>query len=179
MLKTKISVIQTNITTFPVDIIVNAANETLLGGGGIDGAIHCAAGPMLLKECRTLGGCKTGETKVTKAYNLPAQYIIHTVGPIYGQENGNEAKMLINCYQNSIKLAEQLKAKSIAFPCISTGAFRYPRDEAAIIAIETIQNYIKNNLTNLEQIFFVTFEELDYQLYKQKLETGQIDLSVL
>ncbi len=178
-MKPKIIILQTDITTLTVDIIVNAANETLLGGGGIDGAIHYAAGPMLLKECQKLDGCRTGETKLTKAYNLPAQYIIHTVGPIHGRENGNESELLINCYQNSIKLADQLKAKSIAFPCISTGAFRYPHDEATVIAIETVQKYIDNHHTSLEQIFFVTYSDLDYKLYKQKLETGTVDIMTL
>lgn len=178
-MKPKIIILQTDIIQLTVDIIVNAANETLLGGGGIDGAIHYAAGPMLLDECKMLGGCETGEAKFTKAYNLPAQYIVHTVGPIYGRENGNESALLVDCYQNSIKLAYQLKAKSIAFPCISTGAFRYPHDEAAVIAIETIQNYLNNNPTTLEQIFFVTYSDLDYKLYKQKLETGTVDIMTL
>ncbi|KKS31610.1 MAG: Appr-1-p processing enzyme family protein [Candidatus Amesbacteria bacterium GW2011_GWA2_42_12] len=178
-MKTNITVLQTDITQISVDIIVNAANETLLGGGGIDGAIHYAAGPMLLEECKTLGGCKTGEAKFTKAYNLSAQYIIHTVGPIYGGENGNEPTLLASCYNNSIKLADRLKAKTIAFPCISTGAFRYPHDEATVIAIETVQNYLDNNYTSLEQIFFVTYSDLDYKLYKQKLEAGTVDIITL
>ena len=175
----KISVIQDDITKLSVDVIINAASETLLGGGGVDGAIHYAAGPMLLEECRTLDGCKTGEAKFTKAYNLPAKYIIHTVGPIYGHENGNEAALLADCYKNSIKLADRLKAKSIAFPCIGTGAFRYPHDEAAIIAVETIQKYLNTNSTSLEQIIFVTFDDLDYKLYTQKLGTGIIDIMTL
>ena len=178
-MKPKITILQTDITRLAVDIIVNAANETLLGGGGIDGAIHYVAGPMLLEECKTLGGCKTGEAKFTKAYNIPTQYIIHTVGPIYGRENGNEPTLLADCYQNSIKLADQLKAKSIAFPCISTGAFCYPHDEAAVIAIETVQKYLDNNHTSLEQIFFVTYSDSDYKLYNQKLETETVDITIL
>ena len=171
------SALQTDITQIKADTIVNAANKTLLGGGGVDGAIHRAAGAELLEECKTLDGCETGQAKITKAYNLPAKFIIHTVGPIYGAENGREAELLANCYTNSLKLAEQNGVKTIAFPCISTGAFRYPQDEAAKIAIAIVKKYFSDNhQTSIELVTFVTFNELDYNIYQQLLETGQVDL---
>lgn len=176
-IKPKITVIQDDITKLTVDVIVNAANKTLLGGGGIDGAIHYAAGPMLLEECKMLGGCKTGDVKVTKAYKLQAKHVIHTVGPIYERENGREHELLSLCYINSMNLANQLCSKTIAFPCISTGAFRFPRDVATKIAIETIQKYLLENETKIEEIIFVTFNELDYKLYNQKINTNSIDIS--
>jgi len=140
---TKITVKKADITTLKVDAIVNAANHTLMGGGGVDGAIHLAAGSELLNECEKLGGCETGQAKITKGYNLPAKHIIHAVGPIYGVCHGQEAKLLASCYTNSLDLAKQNKLKTIAFPCLSTGAFRYPRDEAAKIATDTVREYIK------------------------------------
>lgn len=178
-MKPKITIIKNDITKLSVDTIVNSANQTLLGGGGIDGAIHYAAGPMLLEECKTLNGCETGYAKVTKAYKLQAKHIIHVVGPIYGRENGREYELLASCYINSMNLANKLYSKSIAFPCISTGAFRFPHDEAAEVAIETIQQYLTENETTVEKIIFVTFDELDYKLYNQKINTGSIDISKL
>ncbi|MCX7589608.1 MAG: O-acetyl-ADP-ribose deacetylase, partial [Patescibacteria group bacterium] len=142
---TRITLIKGDITKQKVEAIVNAANKTLLGGGGVDGAIHKAAGPELLEECKKLGGCQTGEAKITKGYNLPAKYVIHTVGPIFGKENGKEAELLVSCYRNSLFLAKKYKIKTIAFPSISTGVYGYPKKEAAEIVIKTIKEFIKNN----------------------------------
>lgn len=159
-----ITVIQSDITLVNVDVIVNPANETLLGGGGCDGVIHYEAGPELLEECKKLGGCKKGEAKITKGYNLPAKYIIHTVGPVYGRENGKEKEILINCYINSFELAKKYNLKAIAFPCIGTGYFGYPKDEAAKIATSVARQYAND----FEKIIFVCFTKSDYKIYKKE-----------
>ncbi|MFA5109296.1 MAG: O-acetyl-ADP-ribose deacetylase [Patescibacteria group bacterium] len=161
-------VVQSDITKIAVDAIVNPANETLLGGGGCDGAIHNAAGSNLLKECRTLNGCKKGEAKITEGYNLPAKHIIHTVGPVYGQENGEEDEILTNCYHNCFKLAKENKIKTIALPCISTGCYKFPKDEAAKIAIKVAKQYADN----FEKIIFVCFSELDYRIYQKLINNN-------
>ncbi len=168
-MKTKLIVVKDDITKLEVDAIVNAANETLLGGGGVDGAIHFAAGPQLLAECKTLGGCRTGEAKITKGYNLPAKFVIHTVGPVYGEENGREEILLQSCYENSLILAREKSLRTIAFPCISTGIFAFPKDKAAEIAVCTVNNFVHKYPKAFEAITFVTFSELDLKTYKERL----------
>ncbi|MFQ5957627.1 MAG: O-acetyl-ADP-ribose deacetylase [Candidatus Brocadiales bacterium] len=163
---TRITIIKEDITRQAVDAIVNAANSSLLGGGGVDGASHRAAGPELLEECRTLGGCETGEAKITKGYRLPAKYVIHTVGPIYGREGGKEAELLANCYKNSLNLAKKHQIKTIAFPAISTGVYGYPKDEAARIVFNTVNDFIAKD-DSLEEIRFVLFSGSDLTLYEK------------
>ena len=163
----KIEIVKGDITKTDVDAIVNAANHTLLGGGGVDGAIHRAAGPRLLEECRKLNGCSTGEAKITKGYNLPARYIIHTVGPIWQGGRNNEPNLLKNCYLNSLKLAEKHNLKTIAFPAISTGAYGYPKEKAAKIALKTVREYLKNSKIN--EVIFILYTDRNYQIYKNLL----------
>ena len=165
---TKLELIKGDITKLKVDAIVNAANSTLLGGGGVDGAIHQIAGPGLLAECKTLGGCPVGEAKVTSGYNLLAKFVIHTVGPIWHDGNNNEETLLANCYVNSLLIAEHLKIKTIAFPNISTGIYRFPKLKAAEIAIKTINDFIEKT-KYIETIFFVTFDEDNFEVYKKLL----------
>ena len=168
---TKISVIKGDITQQKVDAIVNAANHSLLGGGGVDGAIHQAAGLELLLECETLGGCETGQAKLTKGYNLPSEFVIHTVGPIYGRENGNEAQLLTNCYRNSLELAKQHGLKTIAFVSISTGVYGYPKDEAVQIVHKTVMEFIKSD-NSLDEIVFVTHSDEDTRIYRDVFENN-------
>ena len=153
-----------DITKEAVDAIVNAANTSLLGGGGGDGGIHCAAGPRLLEECRTLGGCETGQAKLTKGYNLPAKYVIHTVGPVWYGGTGGEDKLLADCYANSLKLAKDNKIKRVAFPAISTGAYRFPLERAAKIAVETVKSFLAEN-PEVEKVVFVCFDRKAYDTY--------------
>lgn len=168
-MQNKIIVHKGDITKLDVDAIVNAANTTLLGGGGVDGAIHRAAGPALLEECKTLNGCKTGEAKITNGYNLPAKFVIHTVGPVWNGGKNNEDKLLANCYLNSLKLAADNGIKTIAFPAISTGVYRFPLERAARIAYEEVKNFIDKNNT-IEKVIFVAFDERTYKVYKNLLE---------
>ena len=160
-----IEIFNGDITKLKVDAIVNAANSSLLGGGGVDGAIHRTAGPKLLEECRKLNGCKTGEAKITKGYNLPANFVIHTVGPVWNGGSYDEEGLLSNCYLNSLKLAVENKIKSIAFPAISTGVYGFPLERAAQIAIKTVKKFIQSD-KSIQKIIFVCFDDITYQTYK-------------
>ena len=158
-----------DITKIETEAIVNAANNSLLGGGGVDGAIHRAAGPQLLEECRQLKGCATGEAKITKGYNLPAKYVIHTVGPIYKGGQANEADLLKKAYFNSLQIASENKIRSIAFPNISTGIYGYPKEEAAKVAIQTVKKFLEVNEFPKE-VYFVCFDELNQQIYQSLID---------
>jgi O-acetyl-ADP-ribose deacetylase (regulator of RNase III) len=164
----RIEIFRGNITNLEVDAIVNAANTTLLGGGGVDGAIHRAAGAELLAECRTLGGCAPGEAKITRGYRLPARYVIHTVGPIWRGGKHDEAKTLANCYRNSLQLAVENEIGTIAFPAISCGAYGYPVEEAAHIAFKTTRDFIAAN-HGIQKVIFVVRGEDVYDAYRQFL----------
>lgn len=152
------------------EAIVNAANESLLGGGGVDGAIHRAAGPELLEECRTLHGCETGEAKITGAYNLPCKYVIHTVGPIWENGDHNEAEQLANCYFNSLQLAMEHGIRSIAFPSISTGVYHFPVESAAKIAVGTVKRFLKENEKEFDLIEWVLFDDHTYEVYDKEVD---------
>lgn len=164
----RIEVISGDITKVNVDAIINAANNTLLGGGGVDGAIHRAAGPKLLEECRKLNGCETGKAKITKGYKLPAKYVVHTVGPIWRGGDANEDELLASCYRNSLQLAVENKIKTIAFPSISTGAYRFPVKRAAKIAMLEISKFLKGN-KSIEKVFMVCFNKDTMDAYTEAL----------
>ena len=160
----KIKIIKGDITTLACDVIVNAANSSLLGGGGVDGAIHYAAGPELLAECRTLHGCRTGEAKITKGYNLPARFVIHTVGPIYFEHSPAEAEVLLtSCYENSLNLAKEKGLKTIAFPLISAGVYGYPHRDAIKVAVETM----KKHVGDFDEITLVLFWEREFGVARE------------
>ena len=167
--KSILELIEGDITEQETDAIVNAANSSLLGGGGVDGAIHRAGGTKILEECRKLGGCPTGEARITTGGNLKANYVIHTVGPIYSGGKQREAELLASAYKSSLSLASQYKLKSVAFPSISTGAYGYPLNEAAIIALKTVMNYFKTH-TDIELVRFVLFGQKSYQAYEKVLQ---------
>jgi O-acetyl-ADP-ribose deacetylase (regulator of RNase III) len=162
----KIEALEGDITRQEVDAIVNAANTTLLGGGGVDGAIHRAAGPELLRECEKIGGCPTGEARITKGYRLAAKFVIHTVGPVWHGGDRGESELLRNCYVNSLALAAQHGVRSIAFPSISTGAYRYPLEQAARIAVETVRECLERP-TPVELVRFVCFSAHDLAVYRR------------
>ncbi len=168
----RISVVEGDITRLNVDAIVNAANTTLLGGGGVDGAIHRAAGPELLEECRRIGGCPTGEARITGGYRLPARHVIHTVGPVYRGGKRGEAELLRSCYRESLRLAEEAGAHSIAFPAISTGAYGYPKEEACEIAVSTVTEWLGSHELP-RSVIFCCFDSASANLYRRRL--GQLE----
>jgi len=166
----KIHLVREDITTLKVDVVVNAANNTLLGGGGVDGAIHRAGGPEILEECRKIrarqGGCPTGEAVITTAGNMPSEYVIHTVGPVWNGGGSDKDQLLRNAYENSLKLAEEHSLRSIAFPNISTGVYGFPKDQAAKIAVSAVRNFEANTI---KAVYFVCFDEENYSIYDQLL----------
>lgn len=164
----KIRLFRGDITTLKVDAVVNAANTSLLGGGGVDGAIHRAAGKELLAECRTLNGCATGDAKITKGYNLPAKFVIHTVGPVWHGGKSGEPEKLASCYRRSLQLAVENGIKTIAFPNISTGVYGYPKKEAAKIATQTVTSFLENN-NEINQVIFCIFDNENFEYYRELL----------
>ena len=166
--ESQIQIIRGDITELDVDAIVNAANSTLLGGGGVDGAIHCAAGPELLAECRTLDGCEPGEAKLTRGYRLPARFVIHTVGPVWSGGKRGEPQILANCYRNSLQLAVKHGIRTIAFPAISCGAYGYPIRQAASIALETTKDFLSTH-DRIDDMIFVLWSEDIYETYRELL----------
>lgn len=172
----RIELIRGDITKLKVDAIVNAANSTLLGGGGVDAAIHRVAGPELLHDCRKLGGCPTGEARITRGYRLPARHVIHTVGPVWQGGSQREDELLANCYRNSLKVAELNGVKSVAFPSISTGAYHFPIERASRIAVKTVREYLKRT-GGIQRAIFVCFSEDDFETYLNELGVRSQDIS--
>jgi O-acetyl-ADP-ribose deacetylase (regulator of RNase III) len=170
---TKLRAIQADITNLAVDAIVNAANSSLLGGGGVDGAIHRAAGPRLMHECRSLGGCRTGDAKLTSGHQLAAHYIIHTVGPVWQGGGDGEPEQLKSCYESSLVLAAEHNVSTIAFPCISTGIYGYPISSAAQIAVSTTRAFVERASVMLTEVTFCCFSSDDLEVYKHELQKGK------
>jgi len=170
----RLSVVEGDITRLDVDAIVNAANTTLLGGGGVDGAIHRAAGPELLAECRTLGGCPTGRARITRGYRLPARHVIHTVGPVYRDGRSGEPELLASCYRSSLEPAREAGVRTIAFPCISTGVYGYPHEAACEVAIGAVLRWLSANDLP-EQVVFCCFGAADADLYRRRLPELEVD----
>lgn len=173
----RFAVVQGDLTKMEVDAIVNAANNSLLGGGGVDGAIHRAAGPQLLAECKQLGGCRTGEAKKTKGYDLPAKWVIHTVGPIWRGGGSNEEQLLASCYRNSLALARELGVKTIAFPSISTGAYGFPVDKAARIAAREIKTFLENN-QYFDRVYMVAFDAVTKKQYQDAAQAAGLTVDM-
>jgi O-acetyl-ADP-ribose deacetylase (regulator of RNase III) len=171
-IRSRIAVVEGDITKQSVDVIVNAANTTLLGGGGVDGAIHRAAGPELLEECRTIGGCSTGEARITRGYRLPAKWVIHTVGPVWRGGNSGEDELLANCYRNCFRLMEENNLRSVAFPSISTGAYGFPMERAARIAIRETLAFFERNIT-VQKVLLVCFGESARLTHEKALRESQ------
>jgi len=175
-MQTTVKIVEGDITKRDVDVIVNAANSTLLGGGGVDGAIHNAAGPELLEECKKFGGCEAGRAKITGAYGIrQVKHIVHTVGPIYGREKGREAALLTSCYQESLQLAVEHGCRSIAFPSISTGAYGYPVESASQVAIRAIRKFVAANPDRLDLIEIATFSKRDYRAYRRAYDEAFVE----
>ncbi|MFD2245722.1 O-acetyl-ADP-ribose deacetylase [Pontibacter ruber] len=174
MKQVKLSVLKGDITKVEVDAIVNAANSSLLGGGGVDGAIHKAGGPAILEECKQIiarqGGCPTGEAVITTAGNLPAKYVIHTVGPVWQGGSKQEEELLANCYYNSLRIAGEKNLQSIAFPNISTGVYGYPKDKAAEVAVAAVKSYLQQHPSSIKEVVFVCFDDENYELYSRLLD---------
>jgi len=169
-MRKRLTVYEGDITKLPIDAIVNAANSALLGGGGVDGAIHKAAGPMLLEECEKIGGCPTGGGRLTKGYDLPARWVIHTVGPVWRGGSFNEAALLEDCYRNSLNIAEENRFKKIAFPSISTGAYGYPVELAAVIAFNVCKFFLDSSEI-IEEIIFACFDRLTASIYEELIDS--------
>ena len=170
----RIELIKGDITQLEVDAIVNAANHSLMGGGGVDGAIHRAAGPGLLEECKTLNGCETGDAKITRGYNLPSKFVIHTVGPVWRGGSKREVSLLASCYKKSLALAGEHGLKTVAFPNISTGVYGFPKEKAADIALVEVGRFLeKQDLP--EKVYFVTFDDENFEIYNKKLSLPKVE----